>query len=65
MIYQHLTIVKSTENKIFLNKKKSAVMKIYNPRNKIKKTNLNKKDLLGIPRVKEYKYLGIWIDEKL
>ena len=34
-------------------------MKIYNPRNKIKKSNLNKKDLLGIPRVKEYKYLGI------
>ena len=34
-------------------------MKIYNPWNKIKKTNLNKKDLLSIPRVKEYKSLGI------
>ena len=34
-------------------------MKIYSPRNKIKKNNSNKKDLLGIPRVKEYKYLGI------
>ena len=34
-------------------------MNIYNPKNKIKKTNLNKKDLLGISRVKEYKYLVI------
>lgn len=38
-------------------------MKIYYKSNK--KTNETKKEILGISRVKEYKYLGIRLDEHL
>ena len=40
-------------------------MKIYNNHNNNKnKSNLNKKNMEGIPRFTKYKYLGIILDEK-
>ena len=41
-------------------------MRVYGINNKVrKKTNQNKNNIIGIPRVTKYKYLGIIIDEKL
>ena len=40
-------------------------MKIYNNNNNNKnKSNINKKNIEGIPRCTKYKYLGIIINEK-
>ena len=48
-------------NKMELNKKKSGILQIVrNINNQWRQTQIN-----GIPIVNEYKYLGIWFDNKM
>ena len=48
-------------NKMELNKKKSGILQIVrNKNNQWRQSQIN-----GIPIVDEYKYLGIWFDNKM
>ena len=49
------------ENKMTINKKKSCIIKYKRKKNKSE----GNKEILGIPIVRKYKYLGIIIDENM
>ena len=46
-----------------INKKKSGI--IFYKKRMLKENENNEKEIAGFPIVREYKYLGVWIDEKL
>ena len=49
------------KNKMTINKKKSGII-FYK---KKKRKRLKDNDIAGYPIVEEYKYLGIWMDQKM
>ena len=51
------------KNKMKINKNKSGIM-FYKKKNNRKRSQENN-EIMGYPRVEEYKYLGIWIDSKM
>ena len=59
-----ITIVQNwtDKNRIKINKKKSGII-FY--KRKLSKNSENNANIMGFPIVKIYKYLGIWIDEKM